>query len=310
MNVTKLEHSDLNAIILAGGEGTRLASLTRTISGEEIPKQFCRLFEGTTLLDQTRRRVSIAVSSDRTLIVLNSQHKRFYKPLLSTTDQRNLVVQPRNRGTAPAILYALFRLIHQGRRGTVAIFPCDPYVSDDRRFMLHVQVASCVADKFPRRLVLLGIPADAPESQYGWIEPANPINLRDAGPVFHIRRFWEKPSPDIAVELLKQGFLWNSFVILARITALLDLFARVLPHLYIPFAQSLSFFQTTAEWPIIDRLYDNIASISFSDKILTEVSEELLVLPVRDVQWNDLGEPTRVLNTIVQLGLHPKWLAT
>jgi mannose-1-phosphate guanylyltransferase len=175
--------------------------------------------------------------------------------------------------------------------------------------MLHVQAASNVVDEFPGQLVLLGIPADAPESQYGWIEPGDPLKLRNAGPVFRIRRFWEKPSPDIAQELLRQGFLWNSFVVVARITALLDLFARALSSLYISFAQLLSFFGTTSERKIIDRLYDSIASVSFSDTILTGFSTELLVLPVRDVRWNDLGEPTRVLNTIAQLGLRPKWLA-
>jgi len=206
MNATMLEDSNLNAIILAGGEGTRLSSLARRITGEEISKQFCQIFEGTTLLEQTRRRVSLVVPSDRTLIVLNSQHQRFYKLLLSNTAERNLVLQPRNRGTVAAIMYALFRLIQQGRKSTVAIFPCDHYVSDDQRFMLHVQVASSVVNKFPERLVLLGIPADSPESQYGWIEPADPLTLTDAGPVFRIRRFWEKPSPDMAVDFLRQVF--------------------------------------------------------------------------------------------------------
>ena len=96
---------------------------------------------------------------------------------------------------------------------------------------------------------------------------------------------------------------------MARITALLDLFARALSSLYISFAQLLPCFGTTSERKIIDRLYDSIASVSFSDTILTGFSTELLVLPVRDVRWNDLGEPTRVLNTIAQLGLRPKWLA-
>jgi mannose-1-phosphate guanylyltransferase len=174
--------------------------------------------------------------------------------------------------------------------------------------MLHVQAASSVVEKFPRRLVLLGIHAHRPEAQYGWIEPADPLDLTAAGPVFSIRRFWEKPSPEIAVKLWKQGFLWNSFVIVARITALLDLFARALSPLYVSFGGILSFLETPREREIIDRLYNKIESVGFSDRILTEFSSELLVLPVRDVDWNDLGEPTRVLNTIAQLRLRPKWL--
>ena len=159
--------------------------------------------------------------------------------------------------------------------------------------------------------VLLGIPADKPETQYGWIEPAQQLDftLMGLGPVFRIRRFWGKPPPQVAMELLKQGFLWNSFVMVAKIEALLDLFARALPQLYISFAQSSSLFATARERKVIARFYDNIPSVSFSDHILTEFCAEFLVLPVRDAQWNDLGEATRVLDTIAQLGLRPKWLA-
>jgi mannose-1-phosphate guanylyltransferase len=316
MNVASV-NSNLNAIILAGGDGSRLTALTRKISGQELPKQFCPIFENTTLLEQTARRVSIAVPPKQTLIVLSRQHARFYQPFSCNVGDDNLVVQPRNRGTAAAILYALFCLIRRGRRGTVAILPSDHYVGDDRRFMLHVEAASSVAAALPERLLLLGIPADKPESQYGWIEPAQPLDLdlvdnrlMGIGPPLRIRRFWEKPSPEVAIELWRQGFFWNSFVIVAGISALLDLFARASSQLYISFAQLFSLFGTTNESAAVARLYDNIPSVSFSDNILTEFCGEFLVLPVRGVQWSDLGEPTRVRNIVAQLGLRPKWLAT
>jgi mannose-1-phosphate guanylyltransferase len=316
MSAARVEDSNLNAIILAGGDGSRLSALTRKISGQELPKQFCPIFENTTLLEQTARRISIAIPPKQTLIVLSRQHERFYKPFSCNVGDDNLVVQPRNRGTAAAILYALFCLIRRGRRGIVAIFPSDHYVGDDRRFMLHVKAASSVAAEFPERLLLLGIPADKPESQYGWIEPAQPLDfdlvangLMGIGPAFHIRRFWEKPSPEVASELCRQGFFWNSFVIVAGIAALLDLFARASSQLYISFAQLFSFFGTANESEAIAQLYDNIPSVSFSDNILTEFCAEFLVLPVRGVQWSDLGDPTRVLNIIAQLGVRPKWLA-
>jgi mannose-1-phosphate guanylyltransferase len=57
------------AVILAGGDGTRLRSLTRSITGDERPKQFVPVIGGKTLLDQTRRRVATAVSLDQTLLV-------------------------------------------------------------------------------------------------------------------------------------------------------------------------------------------------------------------------------------------------
>src|SRR5689334_8420771 len=65
-------------VILAGGDGTRLQTLTRRITGEETPKQFCALLGHETLLDQTRRRVALSISPERTVMVLTKSHERFY----------------------------------------------------------------------------------------------------------------------------------------------------------------------------------------------------------------------------------------
>ena len=149
MTVAKPKNANLNSIILAGGDGSRLAPLTRRITGRNTPKQFCPAIGGATLPEQTGRLLSLVVPPDQTQMVLSEAQERFYKPLLCDTAERNLVIQPRNRGTAVAILYALFRLIRQGRRGTVAIFPCDDYVNEDQRFMSHVEAASSVVAEFP-----------------------------------------------------------------------------------------------------------------------------------------------------------------
>jgi mannose-1-phosphate guanylyltransferase len=97
------------AIILAGGEGMRLRRLTRRIAGDERPKQFCPLVDGKTLLDRTRDRVALSVRPERTCLVLTRHHEPFYAPLLEGAPPGPLVVQPRDRGTAPAILYGALR---------------------------------------------------------------------------------------------------------------------------------------------------------------------------------------------------------
>ncbi len=48
--------SGYSGIILAGGDGPRLTSLTRRLAGDARPKQFCRLIGDDTLMEQTRRR--------------------------------------------------------------------------------------------------------------------------------------------------------------------------------------------------------------------------------------------------------------
>src|ERR1044072_8842110 len=83
-------------IILAGGEGARLRSLTRAIVGDERPKQFCPILGDETLLDQTRNRVALAVPPQRTLFVVTRTHEQFYRSHLCDVPPELLVVQPKN----------------------------------------------------------------------------------------------------------------------------------------------------------------------------------------------------------------------
>ena len=70
-------------LILAGGDGARLLPLTRLISGDDRPKQFCPLMGGETLLAQTQHRVGLTIPSDQTFVVVTRTHEPFYAPLLA-----------------------------------------------------------------------------------------------------------------------------------------------------------------------------------------------------------------------------------
>ena len=135
----------------------------------------------------------------------------------------------------------------------MAIFPSDHYVSDDSAFMLHVATALRAVDRSPQLTVLLGIAPDGPETEYGWIEPGSPLALPDAGigKISRIRRFIEKPSPEVARELYDRNYLWNSFVLIANPTTLLSLIARALPELYGVFSGIRPFFGGAAENEIL-----------------------------------------------------------
>jgi mannose-1-phosphate guanylyltransferase len=105
------------AIVLAGGEGTRLQSLAAALFGASVPKQYCSLFgSGQTMLDISLRRVAPSVRPQWTATVFVRKHRRFYEHLAANGQTGELVVQPENRGTAPAVLYGLLRLAKRVQR--------------------------------------------------------------------------------------------------------------------------------------------------------------------------------------------------
>lgn len=294
------------AIILAGGEGKRLASLTRRIAGDARPKQFCSVIGDTSLIEQTRRRVALSVADDHNLIVVTRAHRRYYEPLLGDMRQQNLVIQPDSRGTAAGILYALFRLAKLSPSADVALFPSDHFVNDDRQFMRHVDLAFDAVRLRPELTVLLGIAADSAETAYGWIEPGRSIGTEHAN-LLGVYRFYEKPSVQLAKGLLARGCLWNSFVIVARLSTLLGLIMVTMPELHRAFGGASSCLLTNAEERTIERLYASIDDADFSRDGLARHPANLAVLPVHGCGWSDLGEPERVINVLSRQRIRPRW---
>ena len=287
------------AIILAGGDGTRLQSMTRAITGDNRPKQFVPVIGRTTLLDQTRQRVSLSFEPSRTLIVVTQKHRRFYEPLANEIQPGLLLEQPINKGTAPAILYALLHVATKSPNAIVALFPSDHFFADDEEFMSHIDVAIDAVKVQPETVMLLGITPTAAETEYGWIEPQPSILASAEKSITRVRKFWEKPGASLASSLMKRGCLWNSFVMVGRVDALLKMTRAALPDLYAAFAAVTPAFEPAA----LAELYLQIDDSNFSHQVLAVRPEDLMVMRVGDVGWSDLGEPNRVLSTLARIGV-------
>src|SRR6516164_7195357 len=98
------------ALILAGGDGTRLQPVTRLIAGAPIPKQYCRILGNRSLLETTLERIAPLVPPSRTLAIINRAHLQLARPQLSSLPSSNVLVQPRNLDTGPGILVSLLEL--------------------------------------------------------------------------------------------------------------------------------------------------------------------------------------------------------
>lgn len=295
------------AVILAGGDGTRLRPLTMSISGDDRPKQFCPVVGGRTLLDQTRRRVALSVSPQQTVVVVTRTHETFYNPLVKDVPRDRLLVQPENKGTAPAILLSLLRIAQLSPKATVAFFPSDHFFADDVQFMSHIDSAFAASQKHPELITLLGIKPDNPEVEYGWIEPHASLLGHLPRAITRVQRFWEKPSALVARGLLERGCLWNSFVMVGRVDAFLKMTRRAIPELYDSFSTVACLLGTKIEPLVLDDLYQETVASNFSQEVLALRPDDLSVMKVSEVGWTDLGEPKRVFSTLHKLGMQTQW---
>ena len=287
-------------VILAGGDGQRLLPLTRTLTGDDRPKQFCALTGGKTLLQRTRRRVSRAIPEMQTLLMLTRKRESYFADEVKEVEPSRLLIQPHNHGTATAIAYCVTRLRQMDPHGVVAFFPSDHHFANDQAFIGHVDSAFAQARLQPERVILLGIEPEAPEEDYGWIEPGPPLAGESANDIFEVARFWEKPARAVASDLMGRGCLWNSFVMVGTVGAFVGIIQRTLPNLRACFE---SLWATTApgtEHGALDGLYLGLPAANFSDEVLSARPSSLAVMRAQGLGWTDLGEPERVFSMLLR----------
>ncbi len=276
------------AIVLAGGEGSRLRQLTTTPWGVSVPKQFCSLRGGPSLLRQAIERAAAIVPRDRVVVVVSEAHRPFWRDELTDLLPENVVVQPENRGTAAGILLPALRIRRDDPEAEVLVLPSDHYVEDEAALRESFRAALRDLREDPARIVLLGITPDAADSQYGWIVP---------GPALHgdshaIDLFVEKPPARKASQLFERGALWSSFLFACRVSSLLEAFELSEPDL-LRALESESPGAGVGDTPLA-AVYAMLAPTDFSRAVLERVPQRLAVLAVPPCGWSDLGTPDRI----------------
>ena len=290
------------AIVLAGGEGTRLQSLTRKIEGDPRPKQFSRIFGDRSLLGHTRTRLRPVFKNERMLFVVMRDHHHYYRSELADVERANVLEQPSNRGTAVAIIGSLLQLLQYKPDAIVGIFPSDHYYADDDAFAMTVESAISVSKIHRDSIILIGAKPQWPEIEYGWIEPGPRIKNVCRSPVFTVSQFCEKPPLYEARDLMLHGGLWNTFVAVGRAGAFLNLLA--VTHM-----PALTRVARAVSHRDLGSVYGKIDSIDFSRDVLSREPRSLLVMEDAASGWADLGHPERVISTLNRHQIEPQSLS-
>jgi mannose-1-phosphate guanylyltransferase len=286
------------AIVLAAGEGRRLHSLTTTEAGIAIPKQYCSLRGGPSLLREALQRAETVASPANRCIVVARHHKHWWDAELAAEPESNIIVQPSNRGTANGILLPLLHIMARDPDARIVLLPSDHHVSDEHVLAAALQEAARKLEARRDHVLLLGISPEAADPDLGYIVPGSV----DGRALWTVSRFVEKPNAPFAQVLIDAGAMWNAFIVAAHAQALHQMFAQRFPRIVAEMRSVIEQNPCTGDAPdaVID-LYRGLPDIDFSRQILQSAASVLRVLRVKHCGWSDLGTPQRVAKVLRRL---------
>ena len=264
---------DCYAVILAGGSGTRLWPLSRSL----LPKQLLALDGHQTLLQQTVERVLGAFPAENIWVVTNEEHVFEVRKQIRAMDERleeRILAEPMGRNTLPAVMLALDRIEREDADPKVAVFPSDHIVSDEDRWAATLRTGLELARK--GSFVTFGVEPSKPETGYGYIAKGEFL----AEGVYRVREFIEKPDLSRAAEFAGDGLhFWNSGMFLFRAKEFLKATARCAPNIW-------EWWLAREERPLEDG-YRTLPDLSL-DYGVVEKLEDISVVRA-DFFWDDVG---------------------
>jgi mannose-1-phosphate guanylyltransferase len=282
------------AIVLAGGEGSRLAPLTRAVYGWDLPKQFAALGDERSFLQQTMDRIAPLVPLARTVVVVSQGHARLAETQLGGYPGTRLVLQPANTGTTAGVLLPLAHILAADPTALVTIFPCDHRFRRPTAFLTAVRRAVSAARDSRGGIVLIGATPESALADLGWIVPGRAPAGRHA---LGVKCFVEKPRQERIWELLHQGGLWNTMVIAARGRALWKAVHRHVPAVAGPLGRYAETIGTPRAEEVLGQVYLRLPSSDLSEDVL-QVARGLEVVPMVDSGWSDCGTPERLFRSL------------
>jgi mannose-1-phosphate guanylyltransferase len=265
----------LYPIILSGGVGKRLWP----VSNQDNPKQFQKLFNDKTLVQNTYDRLLKGFDKKDIFIVANEKSLEYIKSQFDIDDD-NLLAEPAGKGTAAAIGLAAAKVKSIDPQGNLVIINSDHFIKDEEKYIKLLRQGEKLLDgKHANKFVLAGVKPSYPETGYGYIKPGKKLN----DGIFLVDSFKEKPDLKTAQQYINEGFLWNPAIFLFKAGQLLDWYSEYLPDLYSALTEISKDFSQAS----LAREYAKLEKVSI-DYGLLEKMDDMLVIST-DLSWADIG---------------------
>lgn len=290
------------ALVLAAGDGARLATLSVDDRGHTVPKQFCSLNGGTSLLQDSLQRARRLVPHQRVCAIVARSHERYWRHALESVPPRNVIVQPRNCGTTNGLLLGVLRILERDPLARIIFLPADHHVRDEKSLAVSVRAASTLLSSSCNDLLLIGIKPDEADPELGYIIPGTSVRKGIA----RVARFVEKPSAAFARELIACGALWNTFILATRGTAIVACIRERYPEIVDGMETALARdVCRSKDGGALDDFYEHLPTLDFSRAVAQGGESALRVFAAPACGWSDLGTPRRVWNVLQRLWRTP-----
>ena len=268
-------------IIMAGGVGSRFWPISRA----SLPKQFLDFsIQGRSLLRRTYDRMKAVIPEENILVVSLERYSDQVRAHLPELPERNLLLEPYNRNTAPCIALATYSILQRDPAAVTIVTPSDHAIARHDSFNHTLEDALAYAAGSDA-LITLGVIPTRPDPNFGYIQMAG---HPEGGKPVQIKTFTEKPDIDLARVFIETGeFLWNSGIFVWRADAIrkeLEKRAPEITRLWAGWPEALG---SDNEKAFLERIYTDMPRISI-DYAVMEKTDNAWVYPAR-FQWADLG---------------------
>jgi mannose-1-phosphate guanylyltransferase len=237
------------------------------------------------------------VPRERICAIVAADHRRYWQSTLWMLPASNVIVQPRNCGTANGILLAVLKILERDPLARIVFLPADHYVRDENALGTSLREAVTTLTRHAGGLALVGIEPEEADPELGYIVPGPQSRDGTRG----VERFVEKPEPVLARALLAQGALWNSFIFAASGPGLLGMLRTVMPEAVDAMCTALARDARAGSRAALEDLYRELPLVDFSRAVIQGAERRLRVVAAPACGWSDLGTPRRVAETLRRL---------
>jgi mannose-1-phosphate guanylyltransferase len=293
------------SIVLGGGDGGRMTDFIQRWLGYPRPKQYCAFFGDRSLFQHTLDRASALCRQEHIVALVAREHGQEAWLQLEGRGAGTVLLQPSDRDSAAGIYLSLTYLRAKDPQATVVIYPSDHFVYPEASFLVSVHRALSTLEWHPDRFIVLGVPPDRLELDYGWILPGERIDGSETQQIHAVQAFVARPTVAQADAALAGGALWNTSVLAAKAETLWQVGWECFPELMPRFERLGSSIGTSREAQILDEIYHDIPIHDLLPELLQRVPDRAAVIEMKGVLWSDWGKPTRIMDSLRRIGRDP-----